>query len=269
MQARRRNRKKLGRLKDAEVKSYVYEKLTKEGLTPEEISNEIQVDLPGKKISFKTIYNYTKRSDTSLKAYLVEKGKKRRQRVADRRGRFKQGAPDKRSIHTREEAANNRTELGHWEGDTIVSCRGGSGGVLSLIDRRSREKYYRRVPDLKAEIIYAFMIGFIENNKGRVKTITLDNGSEFAYSVLKKLEKLYPEIKFYYCDSYKSFQKGSVERSNKEIRKYYPKGTDFHGVTQAEIIEIQNKVNNKKMKIHGYLSPVNFRDQDLQTAIAA
>ena len=42
-----------------------------------------------------------------------------------------------------------RKQIGHWEGDTISGCRG-SGGLLSLIDRKSRLCVLRIIPDMSA-----------------------------------------------------------------------------------------------------------------------
>ena len=80
-------------------------------MSPETISGTIESALRGKKISFKSIYNYTKKSDPELQKYLYEKGKKRRQNVMGTRSRIQEGAPKKRSIHEREESVNIRQGL--------------------------------------------------------------------------------------------------------------------------------------------------------------
>lgn len=260
MQCNKRTKKTFcGNLKSCEIRKYVYDGLTIRKLTPEQISAKIKVERPGQSISFKTIYKYTK-GNVELQQYLYEKGKTRRQNVSGRRSRFKEAAPKKRSIHEREEIVNNRERSGDWEGDTIVSCRKGKGAVLSLVERESREKFFRKIPDLKSRTVFDFFITFLHLHSD-VKTITLDNGVEFSFSELIELERRCPNLKIYYCDSYKSQQKGSVERSNRDFRKYFPKGTDFSKVTQAEVIQVQNELNSMPLKIFGFKSPLEMKNE--------
>ena len=128
------------------------------------------------------------------------------------------------------------------------------------MNRKAREKYFRQLPNLRAKTVYNFFLAFLKE-RPEAETITLDNGSEFSYRELINLEKRSKDskLKIYYCDSYKSQQKGSVERSNRDFRKFYPKGTDFANVTQADVIRVQKILNSMPLKIHGYLSPEHMR----------
>lgn len=265
MSCNKKNKKTFsGQLKDAETREYVYDCMVNKHMSPEMISGTIESALGGKKISFKTIYNYTKKSDPELKKHLYEKGKKRRQNVMGRRSKIQEGAPVKTSIHEREESVNMRQGLYDWEGDTIVSCRSGKGGILSLVNRKTREKFFRHLPNLRAKTVYNFFLAFLREHP-EVETITLDNGSEFSFTELIKLEKRF-KLKIYYCDAYKSQQKGSVERSNRDFRKFYAKGTDFANVTQADVIRVQNILNSMPLKIHGFLSPEQMKSKLLAVA---
>ena len=249
MKRNRSRRRKLGHIRRVKLREYVVDKLVNEGLSPEEISKTIVKHLPGEKVSTKTIYTFIKKERPYLAKYLFEKGKPRRQRVMHRRGRFKQGAPKKRSIHERPEQIDKRQEVGHWEGDTLITKRGGRNAVLSLIERTTRQRVYRLIPNLEAETVLGVIRAIFEElPEGLTKSITFDNGSEFAYSTMINLEAFFPGLMIYYCDSYSSWQKGSVENSNREFRWYHPKGTDFGALTPTGVRQTQEKINRKPMK---------------------
>jgi IS30 family transposase len=241
------NRKRQGRKKivsNPAIEEHVIKRLVDDQWSPEQIAANIEADI-GKKISARTIYTFTKKCRPDLKQYLFEKGKPRRQRVVHRRGTFKQAAPTKRSIHEREALKL----LGEWEGDTIITRRNGKKAILSLRERTLRKRYYFLIPDLKSATVLAVLIPFLQSLPPHLRrSITLDNGVEFSSTEMMKLEALFPGFKVYYCDPYKSWQKGSVENSNRDLRWYYPKGTDFNDVTKEELKLVQDKINRKPMK---------------------
>ena len=196
--------------------------------------------------------------------YLHERGKKRRQRITHRRGRFKQAAPIVRTI---EERPSDIT-IGDFEGDLVVSKRKGKGGVLSLRNRKTKKHTFISIPDLKAKTVkYCLIIFLMKLGKDLKITLTLDRGSEFAFSELSELERLFPLLKIYYCDAYCPYQKGSVENGHRGFRWFFPKGTDFSLVSQAQITDVENILNNKPMKLHDFKSP-NFM-WELEYKIAA
>lgn len=255
-----------GRLRDPNKRDYVLDKLTQEHWSPEEIAGRMPQELPGASITAKTIYTFIRHERSDLKEFLMERGKPRRQRVKHRRGRFKQGAPAKRSIHDRPETITERRELGHFEGDLICSGRDGSGAILSIIERGTRKKFLRQLPDTTAKTVLAYLWGFVEGLPPHMrKSLTLDNGSEFAFSKLIKLEQAYPDFRIYYCDPYCSWQKGSVENSNRDVRWYIPKGTDIASKSKEKIAEVEARLGRRPLKCLGYKTP----DECFESALAA
>lgn len=244
-----------GHLKDEQARKYVVDRLVDEQWSPEKIAGRMAIERPEIAVTTKTIYNFTKYERKDLQRYLYERGKPRRQRVANRRGRFRQGAPKKRSIEERPLEANNRTEVGHWEADTIVSRRGGSKAVLSLRERKLRKRFFYLLPNLQAESTLGVLRAFLETVPAEYrKSITFDNGSEFGISEMIKLETWYRGLKLYFCDSYSAWQKGSVENSNRDFRWYFPKGTDFADVSSTEIRVVEHKLNSRPMKCLNFSS---------------
>jgi len=243
------------RLKDLEIRAHVLEKL-REGWSPEQIAWTIGKYLPGRSITAKTIYNFVKYERPALRDYLRRRGKPYRQRVAHRRSRFRQPAPEKRSISERPPEVDTRTKFGHWEADTVVSKRGGKGGVLTLIERKSRHRFYFLLPDLQAETVIRLLLPFFQRLPAHMrKSLTLDNGSEFAPSELYKLELvLKEEFTIFYCHPYKAWERGSVENSNGWLREYFPKRTDFSLVLPEALSVAEGKLNSRPMKILGWKS---------------
>jgi IS30 family transposase len=128
--------------------------------------------------------------------------------------------------------------------------------VLSLTERVTRKKLYRLVPDLKSETVHASIWAILEGLPDHMrKSLTLDNGAEFAYSTLIALEKRYAGFKIYFCDPYAAWQKGSVENSNRDLRWYFPKGTDFSAVSKAKLAEVEGRLGRRPLKCLGYQMP--------------
>lgn len=244
-------------VRDEQTANYIIQRL-EAGDSPEIISAVIKSEI-NKFVSVKTIYNFVKQR-RGLKKYLAEKGKRRRQNVRNPERRWhKKAAPTKRCLEEKSEEANQRSELGHLEGDLVVSGKHGKAVVMSLIDRRSRTRWYIKLPNRKSETVLAYLRAFIINNFGYVRTITFDNGSEFAYSALIKLETAPYNIKIYYCDACCPWQKGSNENCNRALRRFFPKGTNFDLISKKELLIAQNYLNNRRMKCLGFVSPNAFQ----------
>ncbi|HOV69909.1 MAG TPA: IS30 family transposase [Clostridia bacterium] len=89
------------------------------------------------------------------------------------------------SIELRPEIASKREEEGHWQGDTVVGLRSGKEAVvLTLIEKKTLNYLAIRIPGKTSEAVMAAMKALRKeygDRFGRVfKTITVDNGSEFA-----------------------------------------------------------------------------------------
>jgi IS30 family transposase len=153
------------------------------------IANTIGNKFPGLKLSTSTIYRMIKGDAPELIKHLPKRGKKRRLRVIDRRGRFQQGAATKRHVEERPLSANERSEIGHLEADSILSRRGSKAAVLRICDRKARKRWYIWLVDLKAETVRKALVKFLYSLPSYArKTLTLDRGAEFAeWDMLEKI----------------------------------------------------------------------------------
>lgn len=152
-------------------------------------------------------------------------------------------------LEERPEEANNRTEKGHFEADLIVSNKWNKSVLLTLTDRYSRlprifklqNKWSQNIMDLIASI----------KDKVWIKTVTFDNGLEFAFHQL--LKNIW--IETYFCKPYHSREKGSIENLNRIIRRYYPKWTNFDDITEQEIEKVCNIIADSPREILGFKTP--------------
>lgn len=161
------------------------------------------------------------------------------------------------SISERPDYINSREEPGHYEMDLVVSYAKGKGGVLTLTERAGRFEFIRKIPNRKAETIRAVLAGIKRKLPPgmNIKSITTDNGSEFLqYEELKAVVK----CPIYYCHSYAAWEKGSSENHNRMIRRWFPKGTDFSGVSRNEIADCAAWMNDYPRKSLGWLTPREF-----------
>jgi IS30 family transposase len=159
--------------------------------------------------------------------------------------------PNRTSIAERPLAAQDRTEPGHCEYDSVVSSkRSGSTAALAVLtERSSRLVRAQLVPNLKPEP-YAKVITNLAHGLN-TRTMTTDNGIENRahQAVTKKTG-----APVFFTDPYSSWQKGGVENANKMLRRYFPKGTDFATVAQTDVIYALTRINNKPRRILGYKS---------------
>lgn len=250
LKARRRGKR--GSIQLLSVRGHIIDKLVAK-ISPEAIAATIEKEI-GEKVSYTTIYRWIKKEVPELKKYLYEKGKKRRQQVMSRRGRFQQAAAAKRCIEERPAEADSRSEVGHLEGDTIHGCKGTRAAILSIRDRKTRCHWFEKVANLEAPTVTHAIIQLLHRIPAAFrKTLTLDRGSEFADWAM--IEKVFPDLQVYFCDAYCPYQKGSNERGNRDFRKHHPKGSSFEVVTSQEVRETQTKVNSHPMKLLQWRSP--------------
>lgn len=248
----REKRRKEGRerewLKSPEIRAHVIHHLREKRWSPERIAETIGEFFPGKKLSAKAIYNFTAKVRLDLREYLPEQGESRRQRVMHRRGRFQVGVPQKRSIESRPRVVETREELGHFEADTIHSCKGGTGAVLTLRERVSRKRWYFLLPNLEASTVLPVLMLFFQRLPPPLRhTLTIDNGGEWAEAYYK-LEKILPGFRVYFCHPYQAYERGAVENANRELRRFFPKGTDFGSITEEKLRFAESLINDWPMK---------------------
>lgn len=162
---------------------------------------------------------------------------------------------DRISISQRPEVINNKLRFGDWEIDTIIG-KNQKGAILTIVERTTSFFMMRKLKQGKdAKSLAKQLIDMLLPYKKAVLSITSDNGGEFAKHkiISKKLNTL-----FYFANPYASWERGLNEYTNKLIRQYLPKGTDFETVTDKQILEIQYKINRRPREKLNFETPKNL-----------
>lgn len=170
-------------------------------------------------------------------------------------------APAGESIEKRPKEVDTRETFGHWEGDTVYSGkRKGKTALFTMTERKTRKEIIIKIPNRMSETVVK-AVDALERKWGAVsfrevfKTITFDNGSEFAAAdelEASCINKKIPRTKVYYAHPYCSSERGTNENQNGMIRRKHPKGTDFDNVSKEELQKTEDWMNNYPRKILGY-----------------
>lgn len=220
---------------DLKLKKKLYKYLKKDW-SPEQIAGTLNLS------SHMTIYRHVDRFP-KMKKYLRRQGKQRRKYGT--KANLSRFQANKRSIHERPSYDYTK---GHWEGDTIV----GKERKLRIVTYVDRVSGYL-VADLttaKADDIHSLVK---KQFKSKVcKTITYDNGSEFA---LHKMIERDTKALVCFADKGKPQQRGSNENTNGLLRQYFPKGSSFATITNKDVQRAVHKLNSRPRKRLNYLTP--------------
>jgi len=235
------------------IKGWVEERLLdglRKAWSPEQICGRLKLE-QGFSISPEAIYKYIlkdRKYGGSLFKCLRRRGKRRRMRKASR---FLPVWEPRKRIEERSTAANDRTELGHWERDTMVGANH-EGGALVFTDRKSRQILLNKIRTLEAqETLNVSLMRFQSDPDLPRKSFTNDNGGEFAKH--KEVENVLG-TPVYFADPYAPWQRGSNENSIGLVRQFLPKGTDIANVSEDRLKEIELAINTRPRKIFGFRS---------------
>lgn len=219
--------------------------------SPEQISGRLR--RTGQlRISHETIYRYIwedRRRGGLLYRHLRGAHKKRRKRYGryDSRGRL----AGKRLISERPPGAENRSRVGHLEGDTMLGSSD-KHCVLTLVDRKSGYLLLGKLEARTAKATNRRAIALIRRAQRAVRTVTVDNGTEFhGYKTIEAATR----ARFYFATPHHSWERGTCENTNGLLRQYLPKKKSLARVTQADCNRIARRLNTRPRKRLDYLTP--------------
>jgi len=204
-------------------------------------------------ISHETIYRYIwaeKRAGGTLFRHLRCARKQRRKRYGryDSRGHL----AGKRPISARPVAAETRRELGHWEADTVLGASQAGPCVLSLVERKTGYLLLGQLRQRISAAVNARAQRLITAQPHPVRTITVDNGTEFhEYAQLERAT----DVRFYFATPHHAWERGTNENTNGLVRQYLPKRQSMASLTQYDCNRIAAKLNRRPRKRLGYRTP--------------
>ena len=226
------------------------ERLIKLYWSPEQISHRLLAE-QAYPISPEWIYQYIYRDKAnggSLYRYLrCQKQRKKRYGHYDKRGTL----VNQTWIDERPECVEDRHRIGDWEGDTIVGARH-KGVLVSLVERKSRFTVLGHSRSKTMTEVGNQIIVRLNRLKGKVKTITYDNGREFGEHehIAKQLG-----ADIYFAHPYRSWERGTNENTNGLIRQFFPKTRSLIKIDESEIQSTQDRLNHRPRKCLNYKTP--------------
>ena len=236
--------------------SYFIECQLKYGNTPEIICHLLKERFQ-ESVSHETLYIYIYSPKRNLKQYLL---RRKTGRLPKKKARlYYKGSgkniPNRIDIDLRDKLANDRLEFGHFEADSVESCRtrGKKKSCLTvMVDRATRYTIIRKTASLTSIQTAKSIVKAMKPLSNNIKSITYDNGKEFSKH--EKINKIL-KTKSYFCKPYHSWEKGTVENINGLIRRFFPKGTNFDTISEEAIAYVEDWINNRPMKILNYMTP--------------
>ena len=213
-----------------------------------------RLKLVNSKVTFstQTLYNYyhkglLKISNFHLPNYGITKSSKgtRRANISHK------------SIDNRPKEVNDRIEAMHWEMDCVVGGLTKGPVGLVLTERVTRTALIFKMKE-KTSANVVTVLDHLHDKLGSefktvFKSITTDNGSEFQdYPGIEKGGRTTQ----YFAHPYSSWERGTNENLNREIRRFFPKKTKFNDVTDKQIKKVQYWMNNKPRKVLNYYTPI-------------
>lgn len=250
---------------DNDLLKQVEAKLTQHQWSPEQISGYFKKHQLGN-ISHETIYKHiyrNKQNGGSLYLHLRRHLKRYRNRSLgrERRGSLKNQV----MIDQRPAIVDARTRIGDWEMDTVIGTPGGSV-LVTMVERLSRYTVIGIAKSKEAVAVGSSIIKNLSAISDKVKTMTFDNGKEFAtHEILSK--KL--EAESYFAHPYHSWERALNENTNGLIRQYFPKSTSLNNVTHKQVKAVESLLNNRPRKCLGYATPYEIFNASNPIALAA
>jgi IS30 family transposase len=211
-------------------------------------------------ISHETIYRYVwenRKRGGDLYLHLRYSSKQRRKRYGhyDSRGRL----AGKRHISERPPGAENRSRVGHLEGDTVLGS-GNKHCIVTLVDRKTGYVMIGKLKSRTVKDTNRRAIALIKNAPRPVRTVTVDHGTEFhGY---KQIEAA-THSRFFFATPYHSWERGTSENTNGLIRQYLPKRKSMAHVSQRTCSRIAHKLNTRPRKRLGFRTPLECYEQSL------
>lgn len=233
-----------------EIQNYV-RVLTEADFSPEQIVGKSKKDGVSC-VSHETIYKFVwndKKEGGDLYKHLRTLGKTYRKRGAskDKRGQI----VGRIGIENRPIEVEAKQRFGDLEIDLVIG-KDHKGALLTINDRATGMLQMKKIESKDAEIVKNATIELLQNWKPFLQTITSDNGKEFAkhQTIAEVLG-----VDYYFANPYCSWERGANENLNGLVRQYFKKGSDFSLITDEQVKNVVEKLNNRPRKRHQFNSP--------------
>ena len=221
--------------------------------SPEQIAGRLRLKYGKTLVCTETIYQWIYLHRPDLQKYLCFKKTKYRRKRGTKKREKKRRLDSFRCIETRPLSVENKTYLGDFEGDTVIG-KGRKQRFLTHVDRKSGYALVDVLHEVSSDVVQCRTIQrFNDIPLSKRRSITYDRGTEFGGDDSFVENKT--NMKVYRAHAYHSWERGCNENFNGLLRRYFPKGTDFSTLTQADIDAVVHQLNHRPRKRLNYLTP--------------
>jgi len=246
---------------DTALYYYILNKL-KKGWSPEQISGRMRLQKKPYYVCHETIYRYIYRGrkNNAWFQYLFRAKPRRGKRKGRKHGSGKFSFLHKLIEH-RPKNIECRKEYGHWEGDTIAFSSSKYKNITTLVERKSRYLVMHKNENRKSSHVMKSIRKIIDAAKKKAfKTITFDQGSEFAHFRVLETKSA---CQTWYCQPHSPWQRGTNENTNGYWRRYLPRTLDIENCSNSKVQKICKNINNLPRKLLGYRTPKEVMKKDI------
>jgi len=167
------------------------------------------------------------------------------------KGQWRSQIIDARPIEERPATAEDRSMLGHLEGDLVIGSN--NSQVATLVDRKSRLLTIVKLASRHTAVVVPALVDAYVGLDPRLRaTLTWDRGMELA---AHKGFTAATGVAVFFAAPRSPWQRGTNENTNKLLRQYLPKGTNLSTFSQADFDAIATKLNTRPRKCLGFLTP--------------
>jgi len=160
-------------------------------------------------------------------------------------------SPHKISIEERPKIVDEKERIGDLEIDLVIGTQH-KKAILTVNDRVTGMAKMALLESKSSKQTKQKLVEILTEWKPFLKTITSDNGKEFA---LHREIATELNVEYFFARPYHSWERGANENLNGLIRQYFPKNYDFNLVSEQDIANVENKLNNRPRKRLGFLTP--------------
>jgi len=232
--------------------------------SPEQICGWLKLQASGTVIGVETIYRFIyaqlKRTNNGAWRHYLPRAKARRGRRAKKGGSPALHIKARVSIDQRPDIVTDRTQPGHWEADFMLFSRYGQS-VLVLHERTSRLTLFLKTENRKAEPTADELRRLLERLPPLRRTLTFDNGTEFAEHHRLNAEPL--GLATFFCDPHSPWQKGGVENAIGRFRRILPRRTNLDLVDPDQIAAAVVAFNNTPRQCLDFRTPFEAFSEQL------
>ena len=249
-------------LRNSELQAQVVNRLQR-GWSPAQVAGRLKKEKNRNVMSHESIYRFIDAQIRRTKDYswreLLPRGKSKRGWRGRRGGSPVEHIRGRIPLQRRPSYINKRRQAGHWEADLMLFAKYGQA-VLVVHERHSRLLVVTRQPSKAALPVVTQLSKLFRSLPAALRrTITFDNGTEFAYH--QRLHKL--SMRTYFCDPHAPWQKGGIENSIGRMRRGLPRKTDLATLTDDRLFSLVCNYNHTPRKCLNYKTPAEVFTREL------